>query len=86
MKLTYSKLNSVKFALAGGIITALIIFITTIGGIYNYCSDCTKLIEGIYGPLGYSITLTGSIIGTTYAFIDGFALTWIFAFIYNKLI
>ncbi|MBS3080270.1 hypothetical protein J4221_02255 [Candidatus Pacearchaeota archaeon] len=85
-KRSYQKLNALKFGIAGGIITSLFIFVITIGGIFNYCIECTSLVSAIYDSLGYSITLIGAFIGATYAFIDGFVISWLFAFIYNKLI
>lgn len=82
----YAKLNATKFGLAAGIITALCVFITTIASIYGYCTECTDLLMGVYGALGYSVTLLGSVIGAIYGFIDMFIAVWIFALIYNKLI
>lgn len=86
MEKKYQKLNSVRFAIAGGIVIAILFLFTTLAGIFNYCPECTDLITGIYGPFGYSVSLMGALIIAAYGFIDGFVITWIFAFIYNKLI
>lgn len=82
----YAKLNAVKFGLASGITTAICVFLTTIAGIYGYCLECVGLLIGVYGALGYSVTVLGSLIGAIYGFIDMFILVWVFALIYNKLI
>ena len=84
----FAKLNSVKFALAGGIATAICVLITSlfyllfgIGGMW------IALIRDIYGFFGYNPTsFFGIILGTIYSFVDGFILTLIFAVIYNKIL
>lgn len=83
-----AKLNALKFALAGGAITALCIFVVTITGmlVEGYAYHSTWILMEIYGFLGYKISLFGAVLGAIYSFIDGFILTWIFALIYNKLV
>ncbi|RLF35216.1 MAG: hypothetical protein DRM99_05095 [Thermoplasmata archaeon] len=83
----FAKLDSLKFGLAGGLITALCIFVTTILVVIfqPYGMECASIIADIYGFLGYSISFFGAVLGAIYGFIDGFILTWIFALIYNKL-
>lgn len=81
-------LNTVKFGLAGGIVIAVCIFITTLTAVIfpGYALSFIILFTGIYGFLGYNMTLLGAILGAIYGFVDGFILTWLFAWIYNKLI
>ena len=81
------KLNTLKFGLAGGILTALCAFILTICAIIwpNYASSYSGFLVQIYGFLGYKISIFGAFLGAIYSFIDGFIATWLFAWIYNKL-
>jgi|APSaa5957512622_1039677.scaffolds.fasta_scaffold58891_2 hypothetical protein len=82
----YAKLNSIKFGIAAGILTAICVFITTLLGTAGYCIECTNLLTSIYGSFGYSISFLGAIAGAIYGFIDMFIGVAIFAWIYNKLI
>jgi len=84
--MTKTKLNAVKFGLAGGIVTAVCVIVTTIAGIYGYFLEYNSLVVSIYGFLGYSLSWLGVFLGAVYSFIDGFVLTWLFAWVYNKLI
>ena len=81
-----AKLDAVKFGLAGGIVSAICIALTTLVGIFGYFTEFNALIVSIYGFLGYSISWLGVVLGPIYAFIDGFIATWIFGAIYNKMI
>jgi len=81
----YLKLNAVKFGLAGGIITAICIALTTLVGMAGYCVECTNLISGMYSGFGYSVSLVGVLLGVVYGFVDMAIATWLFALIYNKL-
>ncbi len=82
------KLHATKFALAGGIITAICIFFSTIVAVISpgYGAAYIGILESIYGFLGYKATFFGAVLGAVYSFVDGFILTWIFALIYNKLL
>ncbi len=80
------RLDAVKFGIAGGAVTALAVALITIGGIYGYLGNSMNLISDWYGAFGYSVTWLGVLLGGVYSFIDGFILTWIFAWIYNKLL
>jgi len=82
----YQKLNAVKFGLACGIVSGVFIALTTLFSLYGYATLWGNLIEDIYGFMGYSISWIGVLIGAIYGFIDGFVMTSIFAWIYNKLI
>jgi len=81
-----TKLNTFKFGLAGGITVAICIAFTTILGIYGFFPEYNNLILSLYGFLGYSLSGLGVLLGAIYGFIDGFLLTVIFAWIYNKLL
>lgn len=80
------KLDAVKFGLAGGIISALCVALSTILGIFGYYPIHNSMIMEMYGMFGYSASWLGVLVGTIYGFIDGFILVWLFALIYNKLI
>jgi hypothetical protein len=86
----FSKLSSVRFGLACGIVLGLVVFIisfcTAMGFITGGFPVWTDLIADAYGLFGYSVTLLGSVLGFIYAFIDGFILGWLIAVIYNKLL
>ena len=82
----FSKLNVVKFGLAGGIVTAICMFITTLLVIYiPNLPVLTSLLTEIYGLFGLTVSWAGAFFSLL-SFIDGFILTWIFALIYNKLL
>jgi len=81
-----AKLHAVKFGLACGIVSGLLIAVTTLAGIYGYFAECNALIVSMYGFVGYSVSHLGILLGAVYGFIDGFVLGGIFAWIYNKLI
>jgi len=80
------KLEAVKFGLAGGIVSGFCVALTTLAGIFGYCAQCTSLIDGIYGSLGYGVSWMGVILGGVYGFVDGFVFAGVFAWIYNKLL
>jgi len=88
--MTYAKLDSVKFGLAAGIVTALCVALTTICALMSWFPAYTALampwIESIYGFLGFKISWLGVVLGAVYSFIDVFIFGWIFALIYNKLL
>lgn len=73
-----------RFALAGGILTGLCIFIVTLVSVGNgYAGEWLKLLESVFP--GYHVTLVGSVVGLVYGFVDGFVKLGIFAWVYNKL-
>lgn len=77
-------LNVTRFALAGGILLGVVMFIVTWVSIYNgYGADVLKLTESVYP--GYHVTPIGSIFGLIYGFIKGFIGFGIFAWLYNQL-
>lgn len=80
-------LHAIKFAVAGGIVTVITIFLTGLmalifPGAIPVFTDFYNQLYGFFGfQAGFFILLLMSI----GSFIDGFILTWIFAWIYNKL-
>ena len=84
----FLKLHPVKLGLAGGIVTAVCVFVITIAALLfsDYAPGYSNLLIQIYGFLGYKTSIFGAFLGAVYSFIDGFALTWLFALIYNKLL
>jgi len=80
-----NKLNAFKFGIAGGIVYALLVFFIIVFA--SYFPTWESLINECYKMFGYtSSNLLGIILGVVYAFIDGFILTSVFAWIYNKLL
>jgi hypothetical protein len=82
------KLHAVKFGIAGGLITALCVFVVTILGTLfsGYASHSTWILQEFYGFLGYKVCIGGALLGAVYGFIDGFIIIWFFAWVYNKLL
>jgi hypothetical protein len=80
------KLDSLRFGVAGGIVSALCISLSTIIGVLGGYRLHGMMMNEMYGMLGYSIGWSGVFIGALYGFIDGFFLAWVFAVIYNWLI
>ena len=86
MNPSYSKINSVKSGISGGIIGAIIILLTTITGILGYSQAAGLLNSTIWSNFGYSISWAGAIVGAVLGFVYGFVIWWLFASVYNKLI
>jgi len=82
MSPTYSKINAVKAGISGGIIGAILIFLTTITGILGYSQAAGLLNSTIWSNFGYSVSWIGAIIGAIF----GFIIWGIFSLIYNKII
>lgn len=77
-------LNVTNFGLAVGITFAIgALFLGLTSWLFDYGNAWVELMSTVY--IGYSATLLGSIIGTIFAFVDGFIGGIIFAWIYNKL-
>ena len=78
------KLDTKRVALTGGIIWSVLLFITTLLGVYfGYATAFLNGMASIYP--GYSISLGGSVIGLVYGFFDVFIGVYIFAWVYKKL-
>jgi len=56
---------------------------TLISANTGYATEFLEVMASIYP--GYSISLSGSIIGMLYGFIDGFAGLYVLAWLYNRL-
>ncbi len=82
------KLNTLKFALAGGIYLAGCGALVTIMSLINFPGfpQFTKSLIDIYGAYGYSISVTGIFTGAFWGFVEGFVHIGLFGLIYNKLI
>ncbi|MEN7981833.1 MAG: hypothetical protein ABFQ65_00095 [Nanoarchaeota archaeon] len=80
------KFDAFRLGLAGGIISAICISLSTIAGMLGYFSTYNSMTTEIYGMFGYSTSWLGVFLGATYGFFDGFFMVWIFALIYNRLI
>ncbi len=82
------KLHLVKFGVAGGIVTVICIFFTGLATLIGpgYVSSLTNFFTQIYGIFGLQVSLFAVILISILSFIDGFILTWIFAWVYNKLL
>ncbi len=78
------KWNTRRFAIAGGIVWAACLFVTTIMGVYTgYGVAFLNGIGSIYP--GYSISLGGSVVGLVYGFFDVFIGVYIFAWVYKMV-
>ena len=79
-------LEIIKLAISSGIVGGLIIFITTINGIYGN-SKAYKIFEStIWKKYGYSKTWKGAFIGLMLGFIYAGLIVGVTAFIYNLLL
>ena len=79
------KLNVRAFALAGGILWAVCMFILTWWIMMFTGNTGDPTIVGKMYYIGYSISPIGSLIGAVYGFFDAGIGCAIFALIYNKL-
>ncbi len=78
-------LEPVTAGSAGGIIGAIIIFLTTINGVLGK-SKVAKFFEtSVWKKFGYKVSLGGAIWGAVLGFVYGFLIWWIFSLIYNVL-
>lgn len=72
------------FGLAVGIISAICVFLVSVGFILGIFPILEGLLLDIYGQFGYSVTWAGAILGALYGFIDGIIFGALIAWIYNK--
>ena len=80
------KLDALRFGLAGGIISALCVALSTIVGMFSYYEIHNSMMIEMYGMFGYSISWMGVFFGAIYGFLDGFVVAWLLILIYNKLL
>ena len=76
-----------KLAFSAAILTATsTLFATILALMLPSMTTITPFLHTLYGTLGYNLSTNGAILGTIYSFTDIFILTWLFAWIYNKLL
>tara|TARA_Y100000034_G_C6837859_1_gene378796 strand:+ start:253 stop:528 length:276 start_codon:yes stop_codon:yes gene_type:complete len=83
-----NKLNSLRFGIAGALVTGFFVLIVDIFLWLKYAALYNSLLINVYGVSGLTILdlikiLLGSVI---IGFIVGLVLFWLFAWIYNKLL
>ena len=81
------KLDAVKFGVAGGIATVIWIFSMGLMALLfpEAIPSITSFFNQVYGFFGLQANFFVLLVMSIGSFIDGFILTWIFAWIYNKL-
>ncbi|MCL5019203.1 MAG: hypothetical protein M1426_01830 [Patescibacteria group bacterium] len=82
------KLDTLKFALASGILIAIMYAWVTLAALINVpgFTPFASLIEQGYKFYGYSISGAGIFVGAIYGFIEGFVWFGALAWLYNKLL
>lgn len=81
------KLNTVSFAITGGLFMAVCIALVTIMsrlGVDGAHAMTNGLIK-MMGHFGYSVSWLGLLMGILLAFIKGFVVFGIFALVYNSM-
>ncbi|MAH42702.1 hypothetical protein CL614_03180 [archaeon] len=75
-------LNAKALGLAGGVLTGVCLFITTlVAAGTGYGAGLLNIFVSIYPA--YDISVTGSVLGLIYGFIDGFVGLFVLAWLYN---
>jgi len=82
----YLMINPIMAGVAGGIVGAILIFLTTITGILGYSKSAKLLAGSVWKKYGYKVSWVGAIWGSILGFIYGFLIWWFFVLIYNALI
>ena len=83
-----TSLDTLRFALAGGIYGASLVALATICtllGIPGF-KPFTDLLVQFYGFYGYSVSGAGIVVGAFWGLIEGFVHFGIFAWLYNLLL
>ncbi len=73
-------------SLSATLMSTTSLFATILALISPKILTLTPFLNNLYGSLGYSVSLMGAILGAFYIGIDTFILTYLFAWIYNKLL
>jgi hypothetical protein len=82
----YLAIAPLAAGVAGGVIGAVAVFLTTITGVLGY-SNAAKWIEtSVWKKYGYSVSWGGAVWGAVLGFVYGFVIWWIFSLVYNSLI
>lgn len=85
-KQNYLKIDEKKIALSAGIIAGILVFLTTINGIFEISNMANFLALSSWALLGYEVSWKGAFIGLIYGFASAFALSWVTIKLYNRLI
>ena len=82
------KINTLLFALAGGLLCAVSTILATIASMLGIPGfpQFTKILVDLYGAYGYSVSALGILAGAFWGFFEGFWHLGLFALIYNKLV
>ena len=82
------RLDTLRFALAGGIYGAGCVALATICSLLGVPGfrPFTDLLLQFYGFYGYSVSSTGIVVGAFWGLIEGFVHFGIFAWLYNLLL
>jgi hypothetical protein len=83
----FSKLDRVALGLSTGITTGMLLFLATLTLVLKGGEDVGPNLQLLsqFFP-GYSVTLSGSLLGLFYGFIGGFLGGWGFAFLRNAVV
>lgn len=82
------KLDSLRFGLAGGIVSLIFVLIIEIFLFVKYVPLYNSMMLNLYGAAGASTFVLVKIllVSVFFGFVAGFLLTCLFAWIYNKLL
>lgn len=78
-------ISPLNAGIAGGIIGAIIIFLTTITGVLGHSKAAKFLETTVWKKYGYRVSWAGSLWGAVLGFIYGFLIWFVFSLIYNAL-
>jgi len=76
------KLNKRGFALANGILWAIVIFVATIYVMLKGGGNTLVLLQQFFW--GYAVSWAGAFLGLIYGFVWGFIYGWLFSAFYNR--
>jgi nitrate/nitrite transporter NarK len=78
------KLDTLKFGLAGGIISALFAFVLALGSAFaGWGTGLVDSLASMY--IGYKAGFVGGLIGALWAFVEGFISFYLLAWVYDYL-
>lgn len=82
------RLDSLKLAVAGGVLGAVVLFLSTLMTLLNVpgFAPFTSILAEMYGPYGYSVSMLGALIGAVWGFVEGFWQVGLVALVYNWLL
>ena len=82
----YLAIHPLVAGIAGGIIGAVGIFLTTINGVLGNSKVAAFFEDSIWKRYGYRVSWGGAFWGAVLGFVYGFLIWWVFSLIYNFLI